>query len=173
MGCVIGLTQALTMRDECRRVAHTVVFTNGVFDLLHVGHVRYLQAARHQGDSLFVGLNSDTSSQQLKGPGRPLVPEGERAEILAALSCVDYVIIFHELTACNIVASLKPDIYVKGGDYLPGPDAAASKLLPEASIVAQYGGKVILLPYTEGHSTTQLLAAAHQCRIRPPERTNP
>src|ERR1051326_1496898 len=93
------------------------VFTNGCFDLLHLGHVRYLQEARDLGDFLIVGLNSDSSTRALKGPGRPLVPEEERAEILAALTCIDYVTIFNEPTASELLELLQPAIYVKGGDY--------------------------------------------------------
>src|SRR5438270_9723147 len=114
------------------------VFTNGCFDLLHLGHVRYLQEARSLGDFLILGLNSDTSTRQLKGPGRPLMPEAERAEILAALTCIDYVTIFPELTAGPLIALLQPAIYVKGGDYANAdgnaPDLAR---LPEAKVVQE------------------------------------
>lgn len=139
------------------------VFTNGCFDLLHLGHVRYLQEARAQGDFLVLGLNADESVTLLKGPGRPLVPAHERAEILAALACVDYVVIFPEKTANAIVELLRPSIYVKGGDYAGAqegkPDLAR---LPEASSVLAYGGVVRLIPYLPGHSTTELIAAIKQ-----------
>lgn len=141
------------------------VFTNGCFDLLHLGHVRYLQEARSLGDFLVLGLNSDESVRLLKGPGRPLMPESERAEILAALSCVDYVTIFSEPTAGSLVESLGPAIYVKGGDYaLAGgaPEAPDSSRLPEAGIVQAYGGIVRLIPYIPHHSTTELIAAIKQ-----------
>lgn len=135
------------------------VFTNGCFDLLHLGHVRYLQEARLLGDFLVLGLNSDESVTFLKGPGRPLVPASERAEILAALACVDYVTIFPEKTANAIVELLRPMVYVKGGDYTGAqegkPDLAR---LPEASSVLAYGGSVRLIPYLPGHSTTELIA---------------
>lgn len=136
------------------------VFTNGCFDLLHLGHVRYLQDARALGDFLVLGLNGDESVALLKGPGRPLVPEAERAEILAALSCVDYVTIFPEKTANATVELLHPAIYVKGGDYA-GARAGEPDLtrLPEASSVLAYGGTVRLIPYLPGHSTTELIAA--------------
>jgi rfaE bifunctional protein nucleotidyltransferase chain/domain len=135
------------------------VFTNGCFDLLHLGHVRYLQEARELGDFLVLGLNSDESVAQLKGAGRPLVPASERAEILAALTCVDYVVIFPEKTANSMVEILQPAIYVKGGDYA-GAQAGEPDLarLPEASSVLAYGGTVRLIPYLPGHSTTELIA---------------
>jgi rfaE bifunctional protein nucleotidyltransferase chain/domain len=129
------------------------VFTNGVFDILHVGHVRYLQAARRLGHALFVGLNSDASARELKGMGRPLIPQAERAEVLCALRCVNYVIIFGEPTAERLVEALQPDVYAKGGDY------ASEKPLPEATPVESYGGRVVILPYTQNHSTSQILAS--------------
>lgn len=136
------------------------VFTNGCFDLLHLGHVRYLQEARLLGDFLVLGLNGDESVALLKGAGRPLVPENERAEILAALACVDYVTIFPEKTANAIVELLQPAIYVKGGDYA-GAQTGEPDLtrLPEASSVLAYGGTIHLIPYLPGHSTTELIVA--------------
>jgi rfaE bifunctional protein nucleotidyltransferase chain/domain len=128
-----------------------LVLTNGCFDLLHVGHVRYLQAARELGELLIVGLNSDASTRALKGPERPLVPAAERAEVLAALACVDAIVIFDEPTAETLVAALRPEIYVKGSDY-------AEADLPEARIVRRYGGEVRLLPAITGISTTALIA---------------
>jgi D-glycero-beta-D-manno-heptose 1-phosphate adenylyltransferase len=139
------------------------VFTNGCFDLLHLGHVRYLQDARALGDFLVLGLNDDESVAFLKGPGRPLVPANERAEILAALACVDYVTLFPEKTANALIELLKPAIYVKGGDY-EGAQAGEPDLtrLPEASSVLVYGGTIRLIPYLAGHSTTELIAAIKQ-----------
>lgn len=139
------------------------VFTNGCFDLLHLGHVRYLQDARSLGDFLVLGLNSDESARHLKGPGRPLVPEMERAEILASLTSLDYITIFSEPTANALVELLQPAIYVKGGDYAntqetsgaPEPDYSR---LPEAAIVQAYGGQVRLIPYLPHHSTSELIA---------------
>jgi rfaE bifunctional protein nucleotidyltransferase chain/domain len=128
-----------------------LVLTNGCFDLLHVGHVRYLQAARELGELLVVGLNSDASTRALKGPERPLVPAAERAEVLAALACVDAIVIFDEPTAETLVSALRPEIYVKGSDY-------AEADLPEARIVRRYGGRVCLLPAIPGISTTALIA---------------
>ena len=139
------------------------VFTNGCFDLLHLGHIRYLQDARALGDFLMLGLNSDKSVRQYKGAGRPLVPEGERAEILAALSCIDYVTIFPEITAIALVELLQPSIYVKGGDWAGAQDCQPNqKPLPEAPSVLAYGGSIRLIPYLPGHSTTELIAAIKQ-----------
>jgi rfaE bifunctional protein nucleotidyltransferase chain/domain len=141
------------------------VFTNGCFDLLHLGHVRYLQEARALGDFLIVGLNSDESARRLKGPGRPLILENERAEILAALTCIDYVTIFSEPTAGPLVERVRPAIYAKGGDYaLSGdaPEVPDSNRLPEASVVQAYGGIVRLIPYIAHHSTSELIAAIKQ-----------
>ncbi len=135
------------------------VFTNGCFDLLHLGHVRYLQEARSLGDFLILGLNSDESTRTLKGPGRPLVPEEERAEILAALSCIDYVTIFAETTASSLIALVQPAIYVKGGDYAAAQsDIPDTSRLPEAKVVQAYGGTVRLIAYLPQHSTTELIA---------------
>lgn len=141
------------------------VFTNGCFDLLHLGHVRYLQDARSLGDFLVLGLNSDESTRLLKGPGRPLVPEMERAEILAALTSLDYITIFSEPTANELVGLLRPAIYVKGGDYAMTQAGQAGRAatpdvsrLPEAAIVQAYGGEVRLIPYLPHHSTSELIA---------------
>jgi D-glycero-beta-D-manno-heptose 1-phosphate adenylyltransferase len=139
------------------------VFTNGCFDLLHLGHVRYLQEARNLGDFLIVGLNSDTSARALKGPGRPLVPEEERAEILAALTCIDYVTIFNDPTASELLELLQPAIYVKGGDYGLGQSSMPdTSRLPEAQVVQHYGGVVRLIAYLPHHSTTELIATIKQ-----------
>lgn len=135
------------------------VFTNGCFDLLHLGHIRYLQEARALGDFLVMGLNSDESVRALKGEKRPLVPEQERAEILAALSCIDYVTIFCEKTANALIERLQPEIYAKGGDYVDAhsglPD---TERLPEAKVVTAYGGTIRLIPYLPNLSTTALIA---------------
>ena len=130
-----------------------VVFTNGAFDLLHVGHLRYLQLAKTLGHILIVGLNSDISVKTHKDPRRPIVSGAERAELLAALECVDYIVPFDEPTAARLVATLRPDVYVKGGDYV----AASGKPLPEAAIVAEYGGDVRILPLVPGRSTSALI----------------
>jgi rfaE bifunctional protein nucleotidyltransferase chain/domain len=128
-----------------------IVFTNGCFDILHVGHVRYLAQARALGDLLVVGLNSDQSVRGLKGEDRPLVPEDERAELLAALEAVDYVSVFDEQRPDALIEVVKPHIHVKGGDYRVDE-------LPEASVVEKHGGKVVIMPLVEGRSTTNVIA---------------
>ncbi len=127
-----------------------VVFTNGCFDLLHPGHIQSLEAARELGDALVVGLNSDRSVRELKGPGRPVIPEQERAEILASLECVDAVVIFDEATPQQIIAALLPDVLVKGGDW---PDDG---IVGRAEVEGA-GGRVVRLPVVEGYSTTKIL----------------
>jgi rfaE bifunctional protein nucleotidyltransferase chain/domain len=157
----------LVSLDECREIVkhraalgETLVFTNGVFDLLHLGHVRYLQEARSLGDALIVGLNGDGSARLLKGPGRPLTPELERAEILCALECVDYVVIFDEPTAEHVLEALQPDLYVKGGDYRQAC-SSTQDMLPEARVVEGYGGQVRILPFAEDHSTAGIIRRIH------------
>ncbi|MCY3797186.1 MAG: adenylyltransferase/cytidyltransferase family protein [Chloroflexi bacterium] len=150
MGEVVTLEQALTLRDELRREGKTLVFTNGHFDLLHIGHLDYLEKASQLGDALFVGVNGDASTRRLKGAGRPLVPAGQRARLLAALEAVSAVIIFDADTADDLLMALKPEIYVKGGDY-------ANKPLPERATVEAYGGRVELIEFLSGHSTTRLI----------------
>jgi len=170
MGKLVSATKAKAIRQRLRKQGKTMVFTNGVFDLLHVGHVRYLQAARKLGHALFLGLNSDLSARQLKGPGLPLMPQAERAEILCALACVNYVIIFDQPTAEHLVEMLQPDVYTKGGDYaagIPGTEhGATGKPLPEARIAESYGGRVVILPYTAGCSTTQIMGRILKLRFQ-------
>lgn len=152
-------------RNALREAGKRLVFTNGHFDLLHVGHLDYLEKARALGDALFVGLNGDASTRRLKGEGRPLVPAVERARLLASLIPVTAVIIFEEDTAINIISALQPEIYVKGGDYAlpfgtvgePG-GSIPPKPLPERPVVEAYGGKVVLIDYLPGHSTSELIA---------------
>ena len=127
-----------------------IVFTNGCFDILHVGHVRYLKEAKALGDILILGLNSDYSVKSLKGSNRPINNESDRAEVLSALKAIDYVVIFDEKTAENIVGEVKPDIYAKGGDY-------SIDTLPEAKIVAEHGGKTVLLQLVDGKSSTNII----------------
>ena len=134
------------------RGGKTVVFTNGCFDILHVGHVRALEAARAFGDILVVGVNSDASVQRLKGPKRPIVPERERAEMVAALGMVSYVIIFDEDLPNESVAVLEPDVHVKGGDY----DVEA---MPETPVVRAHGGRVEIVKFVDGFSTTDIIAS--------------
>ncbi len=165
MQITTSLEQLVSFREAWRVMGWPVVLTNGVFDLLHSGHVRYLERARLLGSILIVGINSDESTRTIKGPLRPLVPEQERAYMLASLRWVDYVTIFSQPTAETLVETLKPDIYVKGGDYArTQPDDKDApgwhidmQRLPEARIVEAYGGEVRLLPYYEGLSTTGLI----------------
>jgi len=152
-----SLETLVGLRAEWRRAGRRLVFTNGAFDLLHAGHVTYLQAARALGDLLVVGLNSDQSVRGYKGPDRPLVPELQRGLVLAALRAVEYVTLFDSPTAEGLVAALQPDVYVKGGDYAH-PAGGDGKDLPEARIVLAYGGQVELIPYLPGLSTTNLIA---------------
>ena len=134
-----------------RRAGKTIVFTNGVFDLLHVGHLRYLTYARALGNTLVVGVNSDASVRRLgKGDDRPVTPENERAELLAGLSCVDAVVIFNEDTPARTVEQLQPDVLVKGADW-EGRD------IPGRASVERRGGRVVFAPFEAGYSTTRIL----------------
>ena len=141
-----------------KRAGKSIVFTNGCFDFLHVGHVRYLKAAKAQGDVLVVGLNSDGSVRQIKGPRRPVVPEDERAEILASLACVDFVTLFDEPDPAMLIRLLMPDVLVKGADW-------AENAIVGRDIVESAGGRVIRIPLTEGVSTSgmieKILASFH------------
>jgi rfaE bifunctional protein nucleotidyltransferase chain/domain len=139
----------------------TVVFTNGCFDIMHVGHVRYLEGARALGDCLVVAVNTDESVRGRKGDCRPIVSQFERAEVVAALACVDYVTLFSEDTPSEIVDELRPDIDVKGGDY-------TLDQMPEASVVQAYGGKVVLVPMVEGYSTTRIVKRIAQLEAEEP-----
>lgn len=148
-----GWDELLQARQAWRDEDKTVVWTNGCFDLLHVGHVRNLQAARVLGDVLVVGVNSDRSVRALKGPGRPIQGEADRAEILAALGCVDWVVVFDEPTPEAAIASLRPDVCCKGEDYAPG----CGKAVPEAELMASLGGRMFYLPLVGGCSTSSIL----------------
>ena len=158
MGVVVKVDELTWLGEELRRQGKLVVFTNGHFDLLHVGHLRYLQAARRLGDMLVVGVNDDAVTTERKGPRRPILPEDERAELVAGLGCVDYAVVFSEPTAEGIIALLRPDIYVKGGDYaLSDEDLAAGKRpLPEAAVVRGYGGEARTIPLVAGRSTSEI-----------------
>ena len=149
---VLTLRQAARWAASARRRGQRVVATNGCFDLLHFGHVSYLQRARKLGDLLVVGLNGDHSVRELKGPGRPLVPQQQRAAVLAALACVDAVVIFPEKRAHRFLATVRPDIYVKGGDYRP--ETLDSR---ERAVLTAVGAKVRILPFVKGFSTTRLI----------------
>ena len=147
------LIPAERIEDFCaalREAGQQVVFTNGCFDILHAGHVRYLNEARAQGDCLVLGLNSDESVRRLKGPERPINSELDRAEVVGALKSVDYVVLFGEQTAESLIAKVRPAVYVKGGDY-------TLDTLPEAKIVQSYGGRVHFVKIVEGRSTTNVI----------------
>jgi D-beta-D-heptose 7-phosphate kinase/D-beta-D-heptose 1-phosphate adenosyltransferase len=141
-------------REAWRQAGKKVVWTNGCFDLLHVGHVRSLEAARSLGDILIVGVNGDESVRRLKGPLRPILPSDERAELLAALGCVDFVTIFDETTPVECLLALKPDLCCKGAEYRP----PHGRPIPEAETVASYGGTVSFLPLTESTSTSIIIS---------------
>ncbi|MDB4470692.1 bifunctional D-glycero-beta-D-manno-heptose-7-phosphate kinase/D-glycero-beta-D-manno-heptose 1-phosphate adenylyltransferase HldE [Deltaproteobacteria bacterium] len=147
---ILPRVELTVLLDSLRTEGKKVVFTNGCFDLLHAGHVKYLQQARNLGDLLVLGLNSDNSIRRLKGPKRPLLEEGERAQILAALDCIDYLTIFDEDTPLELLQQLRPQILVKGGDYLP--DEVVGKQLVES-----YGGRVELIQFVDGKSTSNII----------------
>jgi rfaE bifunctional protein nucleotidyltransferase chain/domain len=153
----VTTAEAVALVARIRANGGTIVFTNGVFDLLHVGHLRYLQHARVLGDALMIGLNSDRSVRANKGPDRPITPQDERAEILEALTCVDGVVIFDEETPHNLIAALQPDILVKGSDW--AEDAIVGR-----DIVEGRGGRVVRVPIEPGHSTT---AIVDKIRVQP------
>ena len=136
--------------ETLRRGGKKIVFTNGCFDILHAGHVRYLAAARALGDCLVLGLNTDASVRRIKGPERPINSEEDRAEVADALKAVDYVVLFDEPTAEQVIGKVRPDIYVKGGDY-------TLDTLPEAKIVQSYGGRVEFIALVAGRSTTNVI----------------
>ena len=147
---ILNLEQVHRERERLRSAGLRLVFTNGVFDLIHVGHIRYLTEARALGDRLVVAINSDRSVRQLKGESRPIFNERERAEILAALRMVDYVTIFDDVSPRTLIAKLLPDVLVKGGDY--GIDAIHGR-----EEVEKAGGRVISLPFIDGASTTSII----------------
>jgi D-beta-D-heptose 7-phosphate kinase/D-beta-D-heptose 1-phosphate adenosyltransferase len=149
-GMILTLDDLLKERKRLRDAGQKLVFTNGVFDILHVGHVRYLAQARALGDALVVAANSDRSVRELKGADRPLTNENERAEILAALGAVDYVTIFDDLSPRSLIAQLLPDVLVKGGDY------ALDQIHGREEVEAA-GGRVVSLPFVDGASTTEII----------------
>jgi len=147
---ILSQVQLQEERARLRGAGQQLVFTNGVFDILHVGHVRYLEAARALGDALVVAINSDASVRALKGAGRPLMNESERAEILAALRATNYVTIFDDLSPRTLIAQLLPDVLVKGGDY------ALDEIHGREEVEAA-GGRVVSLPFVDGVSTSQII----------------
>lgn len=142
-------------REELRSLGRNLVVTNGCFDILHAGHVTYLHAARQEGDVLLIGLNSDASVRSIKGDGRPINCEADRATVLAGLAAVDAVTVFAEADALRLLGQVKPDVYVKGGDY-----TLETINQPERHLVEEQGGRIVILPGVEGRSTTAILQRA-------------
>jgi len=153
VGQVIPREKIEQIVSDLRKSNQKIVTTNGCFDILHVGHVRYLRKTAELADVLIIALNSDSSVHRLKGHTRPVNPEQDRAEILAALEFVDYVVIFEEDTPVNLLSIIKPDFHAKGGDY-------DINTLPETGVIEENGGKVVFIPFVEGKSTTNIIARA-------------
>lgn len=147
---VLNREEASKLIEDLKKQGKQVVFTNGCFDILHVGHMTYLEEAKEFGDYLFVGVNSDESVKRLKGPTRPINSEDDRAELLAGLKAVDYTVIFTEDTPVELIGELKPSIHVKGGDY-------KKENLPETKVVESYGGRVEIVSLVEGKSTSNVV----------------
>ena len=153
MAKLVRLDDLPRLRTEATAAGRTIALANGVFDLFHVGHLRYLEGARALADELVVAVNDDASTRLLgKGPGRPVVPEAERAEIVAALECVDHVVLFDTKDVVPVIRALRPDVQVKGTDYTP-------ETIPEAAEVRRYGGRVAVAGDPKDHSTTALVDA--------------
>ena len=150
MGGVASLETVLETVAQARSKGAAVVLTNGAFDMLHVGHVRYLQGAAQQGDIVVTAVNSDSSVRHSKGPSRPVIPEQERAELVAALGVVDWVVLFDEPTVTGVIERLRPEVHAKGTDYSP-------ESVPERSVVESYGGRVAIVGDPKDHSTTELV----------------
>ena len=151
MGRIVELSQLEELVRNARAAGEQIVLTNGAFDLIHVGHVRYLKGARDYGDRVVVAVNSDSSVKALKGPSRPMVPELERAEMVAALAVVDWVVIFSELNVENVIRAIRPDVHAKGTDY-------TTETIPERALVESLGGRVEVAGDPKDHSTTELVA---------------
>ena len=151
MGRVLSLAEAHRVRADLQTAGQSLAFANGHFDLLHVGHARYLAHAGQRADRLMVGINGDQSTRRLKGPGRPLVPGVERAELVAALAAVDYVVIFEEDSPACLLESLKPELHCKGTDY------GTPERVPEYDIVQAYGGRTVLVGDPKDHATSDLI----------------
>jgi D-beta-D-heptose 7-phosphate kinase/D-beta-D-heptose 1-phosphate adenosyltransferase len=158
LGRVVAQDELILLAREAKRNGRRVVFTNGCFDLLHPGHLRCLEQARALGDLLVVAINSDSSVRELKGAGRPLVPQDERAEILAALAAVNYVVIFDAPTPRELIARLLPDVLVKGGDW------GAEEIVGRAEVEAA-GGRVVSIPVVPGYSTSAILERLRRARL--------
>lgn len=150
MGKVIKRSEIIQLTKKLKEDNKTVVFTNGCFDILHIGHVRYLKESKNCGDVLIVGLNSDSSVKKIKGPSRPINNENDRAELLSELNCVDYVVIFDESSPKDLIDEFKPHIYTKGADY-------TLETLPEKDVILKNNIKVEFITFVEGKSTTRIL----------------
>jgi rfaE bifunctional protein nucleotidyltransferase chain/domain len=148
---IVALDEARGACERARAGGRTVVLANGAFDMLHVGHARYLAAARAHGDLLVVAVNSDDSVRAIKGPDRPLIPGIERAELVAHLGCVDLVVVFDEPTVAEVLRALRPHVHAKGTDYTP-------ETVPERAVVAEWGGRVAICGDPKDHATTDLIA---------------
>jgi len=162
MGRVVDRRELLAEVAERRRAGQSIAFANGHFDLLHVGHCRYLAAARREGDALVVGINNDESVRRLKGEGRPIVPAAERAELLAALAAVDLVIVFDGDSPAPLLAELRPDVHCKGPDY------QKPELVPEHATVVAYGGRTALVGDPKDHATSDLISRVRALPARNP-----
>lgn len=149
---IISRSEVVALGERLRREGKRIAFANGCFELLHVGHVRFLQGAKEQGDVLVVGVNSDRAVRALKGPGRPLLPEAARVELVAALACVDYVVVFDDDTAERILRDLRPHVQCKGTDY-------TEESVPERLVMRELGGAVRIVGDAKSHSTRDILAA--------------
>jgi rfaE bifunctional protein nucleotidyltransferase chain/domain len=158
VGTIVRLEDLAAIRARARAAGRTVALANGIFDLFHVGHLRYLQGAKDLADVLVVAVNDDRSARRNKGPGRPVIPQDERAEIVAGLGCVDHVVLFGSKTVVPVIRRLRPDLQVKGTDYTP-------ETIPEAAAVRRYGGRVAVAGDPKDHSTTEMLR-----RLRPGKR---
>jgi rfaE bifunctional protein nucleotidyltransferase chain/domain len=148
---ILSRTELLERAAQQRKRGSKIVFANGAFDLLHAGHVRYLEAAKREGDWLAVGVNSDASVRREKGQGRPITPENERAEIVAALACVDAVVLFPEDSPAALLSELQPGVHAKGTDY-------TAQSVPEKDVVSAYGGRTAIVGDPKNHATTDLIA---------------
>jgi rfaE bifunctional protein nucleotidyltransferase chain/domain len=155
VAAALSVDQAAALAERLRAAGQRIVLANGCFDLLHVGHVRYLRAARALGDVLFVGVNSDAAVRRLKGPGRPLVPAAERAEIVAALAAVDHVVIFDDDTADRLLERLRPHVHAKGTDYTPAT-------VPERATARAVGAEVVIAGDPKAHASRDLIALVRE-----------
>lgn len=151
MGKLVRLADLPRLREAASAGGRTIALANGIFDLFHVGHLRYLEGARALADELVVAVNSDRSTRENKGPGRPVVPEAERAEIVAALACVDHVVLFDSKDVVPVIRALRPDVHVKGTDYTP-------ETIPERAEVERHGGRTAVAGDAKRHSTSEILA---------------